>query len=172
LDTDLNPTRIDGKAVPAFAGVVRSYPGSTAQHWHSDSPHQELTHTKANLLTALVALEHITLDMGPTEVLPGSHRLTNHLQGRPAVTSDIVYQHSINSPELIGSSETPFCVSASKGDVMIFDDRILHRGLANISDRARSVAYISYKRSSFMDDTHFEANRSLFKLLGIDRPEE
>ena len=52
------------------------------------------------------------------------------------------------------------------GDCLIFDDRILHRGLANGSQQERWVAYFSYLRPrpglEQIADTHFEASRSLF----------
>jgi len=51
------------------------------------------------------------------------------------------------------------------GDCLIFDDRILHRGLANASQQERWVAYFSYLRPrpglEQIPDTHFEASRSL-----------
>lgn len=55
--------------------------------------------------------------------------------------------------------------SLRAGDCMIFDDRLLHRGGANASDTDRWVAYFSYIRPrpglGEVDDTHFEATRSL-----------
>ena len=52
------------------------------------------------------------------------------------------------------------------GDCLIFDDRLLHRGGANASGSDRWVAYFSYMRPrpgvGEVDDTHFEATRSLF----------
>ena len=52
------------------------------------------------------------------------------------------------------------------GDCLIFDDRLLHRGGANASESDRWVAYFSYMRPrpgvGEVDDTHFEATRSLF----------
>jgi hypothetical protein len=54
----------------------------------------------------------------------------------------------------------------SAGDCLIFDDRILHRGLANASEQERWVAYFSYRRPrpglDGVADTHFEASKSLF----------
>jgi hypothetical protein len=51
------------------------------------------------------------------------------------------------------------------GDFLMFDDRILHRGLANDSEQERWVAYFSYLRPrpglEEIADTHFEASRSL-----------
>ena len=51
------------------------------------------------------------------------------------------------------------------GDCLVFDDRALHRGLANRSGEERWLGYFSYARPrdvSAVDETHFEATRSLF----------
>ena len=53
------------------------------------------------------------------------------------------------------------------GDCLVFDDRALHRGLANCSAAERWVVYFSYARPrdmSGVEDTHFEATRSLFEV--------
>jgi len=47
------------------------------------------------------------------------------------------------------------------GTCIIFDDRILHRGLANQSDKIRHVAYFSYRVKGYSANTHFEAQRSI-----------
>jgi ectoine hydroxylase-related dioxygenase (phytanoyl-CoA dioxygenase family) len=60
----------------------------------------------------------------------------------------------------------PAVQAMSAGDCLIFDDRILHRGLANASEQERWVAYFSYMRPrpgmGGVADTHFEASKSLF----------
>ena len=48
------------------------------------------------------------------------------------------------------------------GSCLVFDDRILHRGLANSSDQERYVAYFSYRRKAYTENTHFESRRSVF----------
>ena len=50
----------------------------------------------------------------------------------PAVTEEIVYQHAANCPERLGmSSADAFSSALPAGTAVLFDDRILHRGLAN-----------------------------------------
>jgi ectoine hydroxylase-related dioxygenase (phytanoyl-CoA dioxygenase family) len=64
------------------------------------------------------------------------------------------------------SVQQPSVQAMAAGDCLIFDDRILHRGLANDSGQERWVAYFSYLRPrpglDEIADTHFEASRSLF----------
>ncbi|NNJ65446.1 MAG: hypothetical protein HKP16_07760, partial [Xanthomonadales bacterium] len=52
----------------SFSGIVYSEPGSPAQCWHIDSPHEAADHRPAHALNVLVALQDIPLDMGPTEM--------------------------------------------------------------------------------------------------------
>ena len=141
--------------------------GFVLQFWHTDSPHVAEEHRPPHALNVLVALHDIPLEMGPTELARGSHRLTNHLSNPFLVRDQMVYQHETTTPEwLFEGTEVPAperCTSAlTVGDCLVFDDRILHRGMANRSDRPRHVAYFSYRRSDYAENTHFESQRSVF----------
>ena len=163
-------------ARPSFCGVVFSRPGSPAQQWHIDSPHEAAEARPAHAVNVLLALADIPLTAGPTEVARGTHQLTNHLQ-RPWLDRDsLLYQSETerNTPATLrypGHAEDaamsqPVAQAMAAGDCLIFDDRILHRGLANASQHERWVAYFSYLRPrpglEEIADTHFEASRSLF----------
>jgi hypothetical protein len=162
-------------ARPSFCGVVFSRPGSPAQQWHIDSPHESEEPRAAHAVNVLVALADIPLAAGPTEVARGTHLLTNHLQ-RPWLDRDsLLYQSETEkvTPATLRQhgqaedAETQAVAQAmAAGDCLIFDDRILHRGLANASQQERWVAYFSYLRPrpglEEIADTHFEATRSLF----------
>ena len=151
----------------SFSGVVFSEPGSPAQYWHIDSPHESFEHRPAHAVNVLVALHDIPLEMGPTEIAEGSHRLTNHLQNPSLEQEALVYQHAGTDPEMLvkGSgfnAPSTWVEPMDAGSCLVFDDRILHRGLANRSDRARYVAYFSYRKNGYFGDTHFESQRSVF----------
>lgn len=154
----------------SFSGVVFSEPCSPAQCWHIDSPHVDPGHGAAHALNVLVALHDIPMEMGPTEMARGSHFLTNHLGNSSLVHDELVYQHAETSPAtLIEGTQSKMPESWSEpltaGSCLVFDDRILHRGLANQSEQARYVAYFSYRKSGYSENTHFESQRSVF-----DRP--
>ena len=161
-------------ARPSFCGVVFSRPGSPAQQWHIDSPHEAAEARPAHAVNVLLALADIPLAAGPTEVARGTHLLTNHLQ-RPWLDRDsLLYQSETEvTPAILrqtghgeGATGQPAVQAMAAGDCLIFDDRILHRGLANASEQERWVAYFSYLRPrpglEDIADTHFEATRSLF----------
>jgi hypothetical protein len=162
-------------ARPSFCGVVFSRPGSPAQQWHIDSPHEAVEHRPAHAVNVLLALADIPLAAGPTEVARGTHLATNHLASPWLDRDDLLYQTDteITPAALRRAGETPdarttesVVQAMSAGDCLIFDDRILHRGLANGSERERWVAYFSYLRPrpgmERIADTHFEASNSLF----------
>ena len=151
----------------SFSGVVYSDPGSPAQCWHIDSPHVSADHLPAHALNVMIALHDTPLAMGPTELAKGSHRLTNHLQNPALVSDELVYQHETTMPEqLVVAAEQAapegFSSALTAGSCLIFDDRILHRGLSNASDSRRSMVYFSYRQAGYEENTHFEAQHSIY----------
>ena len=107
---------------------------------------------------------------GPTECARGSHFLSNHLSNPSLVLDELIYQHAGTSPEsLVKGTQCRVpesCASSmAAGSCLVFDDRILHRGLANRSDNTRHVAYFSYRRRGYFANTHFESQRSVFDTI-------
>ncbi len=153
----------------SFSGVVSSDPDSPAQYWHADSPHVAPEHRAAHAITVLVALHDVPMVMGPTECARGSHLLTNHLSNPSLVLDELIYQHAGTSPKLLVKGTQcrvpESCASGmAGGSCLVFDDRILHRGLANRSDNTRHVAYFSYRRRGYSANTHFESQRSVYDV--------
>jgi len=151
----------------SFSGVVFSEPGSPAQFWHIDSPHLDARHRPAHALNVLLALHDIPLEMGPTELARGSQLYTNHLANPELAVEELVYQAEGTSPKALMAGRTErepeaWSEALPAGSYLVFDDRILHRGLANRSGEPRYVAYFSYRTSGYSENTHFESGRSLF----------
>lgn len=150
-----------------FSGAVYSEPDTPAQYWHTDSPHLAAEHLPAHALNVMLALHEVTVDMGPTEVARGSHLLTNHLRNQSLVCKQLIYQHPTTSPETLVAGTTatapePCAARLPTGTCLVFDDRLLHRGLANRSSKPRYMAYFSYRRKGYVENTHFESRRSVF----------
>lgn len=151
----------------SFSGVVFSDPGSPAQYWHTDSPHIAAEHMAPHAINVLVALHDVSMDMGPTEIARGSHFLTNHLSNTSLVAEELIYQHESTSPELlVKDTHNPlpenYVNPLAAGSCIVFDDRVMHRGLGNRSDRKRQMAYFSYRKKGYTENTHFESQRSVF----------
>ncbi|CAE7240508.1 sufS [Symbiodinium natans] len=150
------------RASRAFAGIVRAEPGSESQIWHADSPHLTKEHSSPNLLNVLVATRNVSKQLGPTELVLDSHRLTNHLRPGAQFSTELLYQDPKNSPKAIGAQDLPVILAEMEaGSALIFDDRILHRGGGNVSAENRDVVFFSYSRPDFEHSTHYEAVRSL-----------
>ncbi len=154
----------------SFSGVVSSEAGTPAQHWHTDSPHESERHLAPHAINVLLALHDIPLQMGPTECAGGSHRLTNHLSNKKLVIDELIYQHQSTCPEsLVAGLDEPVPIAYAEdmpaGSWLIFDDRLLHRGMANAAAETRHVAYFSYRRSDYDVNTHFESQRSVYDAI-------
>lgn len=155
----------------SFSGVVFSEPHTPAQCWHTDSPHMDAGHRPPHAMNVLVALHDIPIEMGPTEFARGSQVATNHLRYPQLVCDELIYQHAGTSPEMLanvtGTAPAECCADAlTAGSCIAFDDRILHRGLANQTNETRYVGYFSYRRKGYSENTHFEATRSVFEVTG------
>jgi hypothetical protein len=155
----------------SFSGVVSSEPGSPAQHWHTDSPHVASQHLAAHAINVMVALHDVPMVMGPTECARGSHLLSNHLSNSSLKIDELIYQHAGTTPESLvmgaGAAVPELCAEPmTAGSCLVFDDRILHRGLANQSNTTRHIAYFSYRRKGYLANTHFESQRSLYDAPG------
>lgn len=114
---------------------VSALPGAPAQRRHLD--HSLLFPGQANLETTLgcyaatlvVPLVDLTPQTGTTRLFAGSHL------GR--------------------GDEAPAEPLVPRGSCFIMDYRLLHQGMANVSDRQRPVLFIVYARSWFTDSKNF-----------------
>ena len=55
----------------------------------------------------------------------------------------------------------PVAPRLAAGSILLFDYRCLHRGLANVSDEARPIAYVVYSAAGARDVHNFPAEASL-----------
>ena len=152
----------------SFSGIVFSEPNSPSQYWHIDSPHITNNHEPAHALNVLVALQRITPEMGPTQYALKSHYLTNHLKNKNLNKDSLIYQSPNTNPTYLVEHTNlmppeVYTKNMEMGFCQIFDDRLLHRGLANKSYKERYVAYFSYRRKGYNENTHFESKQSIFK---------
>lgn len=120
-----------------YAGAVPSRGKSENGAWHRDTYtlFDEQPGLDANLppyyYTVLVPLDHITADLGPTQLHVGSHKMT--------------YEEAKENAPL--ASVTPL----EPGDALVFDGRCIHRGLANNQDRLRRMLYFVWHKKWYSD---------------------
>jgi len=109
-----------------------SDPGSQRQNLHPDTPYKD--NVGPVLYTCFIALQDITLDMGPTTWLPQTHTQKAHAQFMDKDQKDHLIQ---STPAVLGT--------LSKGSCAIFDSRCLHCGTSNQSNQSRALFYFSFR---------------------------
>lgn len=112
----------------AAAGFLVNQPGSKPQNWHRDGPDE-------GYIDCFVPLIDLNEEIGPTSLQPGTH-----------VGNCVDYNQ--------GEAVAPLL---SKGDILLFDYRTIHRGQSNKStSTTRTLAYAVYKgkKGSASGDIH------------------
>lgn len=106
-------------------------PGSSEQPLHSDQRHLwdnlPIAHPAANVVINF-ALRDVTEADGAIELWPGSH-LETRTTGR--IDPEIAAERRETNPPIRGTTQ--------KGDVLIRDMRVWHRGVSNQSDQIRHM---------------------------------
>lgn len=125
-----------------------SEPGSKQQPIHPDTPYTP----RPPLYAAFVALQDVTLDMGPTVYLPGTHTKSEHTLfygGDLERGQDRSGQRSPPIQEAYLASKSVKLGLLKKGDVALYNQQCLHCGSANESkDKVRRQFYISVRDPS------------------------
>ena len=149
------------------SGVISSAPNTPAQEWHIDSEHKSAEHLPVHAINVLLALEDIPVEMGPTVLAPKTHFLTNHNSTTNLKSEEMVYQHCGTTLEsLVAGTDNPVPESITRaipaGSVVMFDDRLFHRGNANQSDKDRHVVYFGYSRKGH-NNIYFDTDKSIYE---------
>lgn len=120
--------------------AIKTPKGTGIDSWHVDEElffplpdgveHDERTQIPTYLVTCIYYLVDVDDTMGPTQLVPGSHRSGRH----PDAASD--------APVCKGAG--PVAITANKGDCLIFTGQTWHRGSRNRSDKERIVQQVMY----------------------------
>jgi ectoine hydroxylase-related dioxygenase (phytanoyl-CoA dioxygenase family) len=121
------------QAVLYELSCLMSDPGSQRQVVHPDTPNED--DKEPVLYTCFVALQDVTIDMGPTTWLPRTHTAAVHSQFKDEARKDA----------LLGTTPSKLGL-LPKGSCGLYDSRLLHCGGANKSaDRSRALFYFSFR---------------------------
>lgn len=119
--------------------INAKYPGSATQvKYHQDFMFEP--HTNEDLITVLFLLDDVTLENGPLNVVPGSHRgpLFDHWH-------DGVYTGTV-SPEVEAAHvDDAVPVFGPAGSACLMHTRLLHGSSSNGSDRPRTLLIVEYR---------------------------
>lgn len=128
-----------GPAIKFHHGKVNSkLPGAaTKVKFHQDFPFQPMTND--DLITALLFVDEVTLENGPLEVVPGSHKgpLYAHWHNGAftgTVADEVVEEHQHNIVKCTGKA----------GSVCLMHSSLLHGSAPNLSDRPRTLYIATY----------------------------
>ena len=128
-----------GPAIKFHHGKVNSkLPGAaTKVKFHQDFPFQPMTND--DLITALLFVDEVTLENGPLEVVPGSHKgplytLWHDGVFTGAVDDEVVEQHKDNIVKCTGKA----------GSVCLMHSSLLHGSAPNLSDSPRTLYIATY----------------------------
>ena len=133
-------------------GAVVSYPGnsqSNDQMTHVDSEHlYEHMHLPPHYLVmflpALATQEELDLRVGQTAFLVGSHKKD--------IARDLTEGDRLSAHERRFQNSRCIRPHVQAGDVILFDARIVHFGLANASPSVkRATIFVNYTRPWFSD---------------------
>lgn len=136
--------------------LLMATPGATDQSWHSDGGHVSLSeHLPCHALNVFIPLVDVPLELGPTEIRPGTHYHTRNLA--PLMLA-------ARAKKTLRSPVVP-CLQ--RGDALIFDYRLLHRGRANTHPNQinRPILVLTFARKWFVDVCNFP-KRSLYDSDG------
>jgi hypothetical protein len=131
-------------AVLKYTGLITSFPGSLDQPWHGDGPHlfESQLQCPPHALNVFIPLHEITEQLGPTEFVPGSHKIANASRDNELLKTNPKGVLSI-SPLL------------DAGTILLYDYRVIHRGTQNCSDRSRHMFYLLYTKPWFNENINF-----------------
>ena len=128
-----------GPALRFHHGKVNSkMPGTaTAVKFHQDFPFQPMTND--DIITCLLFLDDVTLENGPLEVVPGTHKgpIYSHWHGgrfTGAVAESVKDEHIGNLVKCTGKA----------GSVCLMHARLLHGSAPNKSDKPRTLYITTY----------------------------
>ncbi len=134
-------------------GGIISLPGSAEQALHADTPHlfEHIPDLPAHYINVFAPCTAFEESVGGTAFVHGSHNLSFTAKHYEADHNTSFY---------------PFLVrpKVSLGDVILFDCRILHFGLANTSTSTeRCICYVNTWHDWFHDAKNWDKNRRIFE---------
>lgn len=128
-----------GPAIKFHHGKVNSkLPGAaTKVKFHQDFPFQPMSND--DLITALLFVDDVTLENGPLEVVPGSHKgplysLWHDGLFTGAVADDVFEAHKDRIAKCTGK----------RGSVCLMHSSLLHGSAPNLSDKPRTLYITTY----------------------------
>ena len=128
-----------GPSIRFHHGKINSkLPGTATQvKWHQDFPFEPMSND--DMITALLFVDDVTLENGPLEVLPGTHKGPIHSHWHKGVFTGSVDQGIIDA-----QSDKIVKCTGKAGSVCLMHARLLHGSAPNLSDGSRTLYITTY----------------------------
>lgn len=128
-----------GPAIRFHHGKVNSkLPGTATQvKWHQDFPFQPMTND--DIITCLLFIDEVTMENGPLEVIPGSHKGPIHSHWHDGVFTGAVDEAIVNKQR----DKVTSCVGKA-GSVCLMHANLLHGSAPNLSNHPRTLYITTY----------------------------
>ena len=109
----------------------------TEVKWHQDFPFQPMTND--DIITCLLFLDDVTMENGPLEVIPGSHKgpLYSHWHNG-------VFTGSVDETIIANYRDNIVSCTGKAGSVCLMHASLLHGSTPNLSDRPRTLYITTY----------------------------
>ena len=145
------------------------------QAWHADGPHlfadaPDSPMLPVHALNVFVPLVDLTADKCVPQPLERSSQpcaLSERVRPIRALRSgatEFAPGSHVRGCEFAEGCDRPTrTILARAGDAIVFDYRLWHRGLPNVSDRDRPLLYFVAARSFWRDDRNYRQGQSLFE---------
>lgn len=118
--------------------VNTKLPGAATEvQWHQDFPFTP--HSNADLITALLMVDEVTVENGPLEVVPGSHNGPIH-----SLWHDGAFTGAICPDAVAAMRDAAVSCTGSAGSVCLMHTRLAHASAPNRSDRSRTLFICVY----------------------------
>ena len=136
----------------ANLSFVVSTPSATTQAWHADGGHVNLQqHEPCHCFNVFIPLQDMPcIDWGPTELRPASHYYTRNLAPMLLAAKCRKELRPTVAPLL------------QQGDILAFDYRILHRGLANTTEQHNRIVLVLTVAEPWFEDRLNFPTKSLY----------
>jgi ectoine hydroxylase-related dioxygenase (phytanoyl-CoA dioxygenase family) len=152
-----------------YAGWIFSFPGSADQPWHQDGmplfpSNDSIASLPTYAVNVFIPLEDATIETGPTEFLAFSHRQTEEKAMEQIAYVSEPFNDKLAAKNTGAKSATSSSMLVNplpqRGDLLLYDYRICHRGTSNLDPRrVRAVFYLMYARPWFREHMNFGTER-------------
>ena len=138
-----------GPSIRFHHGKVNSkLPGtSTKVKFHQDFLFQPMTND--DMITALLFMDDVTLDNGPLEVIPGSHKgpLFSHWHNG-------IFTGAVSDQIVEKNKEKVIKCTGKAGSVCLMHASLLHGSAPNLSSKSRTLYIVTYYSEDSIELSH------------------